>query len=198
MSEKNLAAVRMKQATEAQKKMKADAALSTVNMAFSALVENKEENPKLPEPVFKEHFLPFLTGQKPISEQPTVLKDWVDVAKSPMGEVDVVNEKGDTLFTVPPIYDSGVIDVVKRNLGESFSEIYSQYAMHTNNLPILGERFLANTFEKKVPQMTKASENAEQIAAGWKKVFDHYSLTAQTGNTVVNLSNHPADDLEYD
>lgn len=182
----------------AQKKMKVEQATAAINDAFQSLVVETVDRQKMPEPIFKEHFLPFLSGQKDLGDNPNIVKEWVDAAKSPVAEVDVVDETGQVIFTVPPLYDTDVIDSVKRKLGESFSAIYTQYTLHSNNLPVMGERFLAETFDKKIPSMMKKSENVEAANQRWTDIFNRYNITQVNGNAVSMPAVSDVSDLDYD
>ncbi len=181
----------------AQHRQKLQDASNAVNAVYTELIENTDHLTKLPEPIFKEHFLPFFTGQKSTTENPNVMQEWVSVAGSAMAKVDIINQDGETIFTVPPIYDSNIIKTAKDKLSQSFSDIYAQYNMHSNNLPMAGEKYLAEAFSEKIPTLLKPSETSSENQQGWEKIFQHYGLNEFNVQTPALLES-AVDDIEYD
>lgn len=71
-------------------------------------------NARLPEFVFKEHFLDFFKNYRNLtakdkSESPLYAK-WIELAGSEHNEVDIINEKGETIFTTPGLFAKPTVD----------------------------------------------------------------------------------------
>lgn len=189
------------QVTEQQRSLAANSANELINDVFQNLVVGaKADTAKLPESIFVEQFLPFFSGEQNVKDRKEFFSEWIGVAGSPMGEVNVINEEGNVLFSVPPMFDSSVIETAKRNLGESFSDIYSQYKMHSNNLPVVGEKFLADAFEKKIGTTVKKSDVVSSNQERWNNILTRYGrkVGGVAGNPISVKTTNPGDDVEYD
>ena len=69
----------------------------------------------IPEPVFKEIFLPFFTGEKTANAEQPVIQHWMGLVGSATAPADVVDIQGNVLFEVPPMYDTTRIDNLTRH-----------------------------------------------------------------------------------
>lgn len=71
------------------------------------LIETKE-NPRLPEYIFKEHFLDFFkeygTMTKEDKHKAPLYQKWLELAGSEYGEVDIIDNQGNVLFTTPGLF----------------------------------------------------------------------------------------------
>lgn len=166
---------------------------------FNALVvEGKKDLSTLPETVFKEYFYPFFKGEVTAATQPGIVAEWIAIAGSAMCEVNVVDAQGKVEFTVPPLFDSSIIESAKRRLGNSFADIYSQYKMHSANLPIVGEKFLADAFEEKIPAILKTSETLSPNQARWQTIFHRYgdALPGEKNEKMTAITQ--GNDIDYE
>lgn len=149
----------------------------STNQTFEALVvEPSREKSRIPEQTFKDHFLPYFSGQANVSDNPDVLPMWVGIAGSPSSEVSVVDQSGNVLYDVPAIMDLSIIDSSRRKLGESLSNIYSQYELHSNQLPVVGERYLVEAMERKTSTLFKESEQFTNNSKRWNNIFERYGI----------------------
>lgn len=173
----------------------------STNQTFEALVvEPSREKSRVPEQTFKDHFLPYFSGQASVVDNPDVLPTWVGIAGSPSSEVSIIDQSGNVLYDVPAIMDLSIIDSSRRKLGESLSSIYSQYELHSNQLPVVGERYLADAMGRKTPTMFKESEKFTENAGRWNNIFERYGIKQQT--TLVEKKTLPTSgadlDVEYE
>ena len=173
----------------------------STNQTFEALVvEPSREKSRVPEQTFKDHFLPYSSGQASVVDNPDVLPTWVGIAGSPSSEVSIIDQSGNVLYDVPAIMDLSIIDSSRRKLGESLSSIYSQYELHSNQLPVVGERYLADAMGRKTPTMFKESEKFTENAGRWNNIFERYGIKQQT--TLVEKKTLPTSgadlDVEYE
>ena len=170
----------------------------TTNMVFESLVvEPSKQHAVLPEPIFKAEFLPYFSGEKSIAENKEVIPQWLQIAGSPSGEVDVIDQAGNVQFTVPAAFDLTVIEATHRKLGESMSDIYNMYQLHSNNSPKIGERVLAESFKNKIPSVIKASEILTTNQERWGKIFEHYGIGSKKDTSQAKQTSGD-DDVEYE
>jgi hypothetical protein len=164
---------------------------------FNGLIDNKPKG-KLPEPLFREHYLKYFTGEIPMEEDTSIIAEWVGIAGSPGSEVDIVGPDGKTILTVPPLFNTDVIDPVRDNSENSFSNIISNYMLKSNNIPAAADRYLENELDKKKESVAKTKSNN---IAKWEKILDHYGVKANN-NVEINNPNNEADisdnDLDFD
>lgn len=173
----------------------------STNQTFEALVvEPSREKSRIPEQTFKDHFLPYFSGQANVSDNPDVLPMWVGIAGSPSSEVSVVDQSGNVLYDVPAIMDLSIIDSSRRKLGESLSSIYSQYELHSNQLPVVGERYLVEAMERKTSTLFKESEQFTNNSKRWNNIFERYGIKQE--EPVVEKKSLPKSgedlDVEYE
>ena len=79
-----------------------------VKDAHQLLLNDPRTRNKLPEYLFKSNFLPLFAG---LETHPDVtIGMWVSVAGTPFAEVDIIDDQGQILFSVPPIFERHVVD----------------------------------------------------------------------------------------
>lgn len=169
---------------------------------LSEIVEDAAQNrAQLPEPLFREHFLPFFSGASSIKDRSDIITKWIGIAGSPVAEVDVVNEQGQALFTVPGYYDTTVVDAMSRSLGKeaTLSTIINRYNQQMTNIPQIAEKEVQKNLEVKSESLLQPSKNYQNNRERWETIFHHYGLntplTRQKEETVKTAS---VDDIEYD
>lgn len=175
-------------------------AAKKMEFVFDALVTHAEPTAKIPEDVFVHHFLPYFSGEKPMTKENKVMENWVAISGTPTNEVAVMDKTGKELYRVPPVFDTNILDVTSRNLGESMSDIYAGFAMRKNNLPAIANKFLAGSLENRLSTLVDVSE-ASPNQKRWNDIISRYQKP-NTGALVSKPKQEtqalPDDDLVYD
>jgi hypothetical protein len=135
-------------------------AKADINMAFSALV-TEVPRAKLPEHIFKNLFLPVLSGAVNVEEADRIYVYWISVAGSPTAEIDVIDTKNNVLFTLPPVINSEMINSVDRRT--ALQDIYTEGKLRENNLPILGQQYLIPRLGNKVQEFLSSTTDDRAI-----------------------------------
>ena len=169
---------------------------AAMNMVHDSLVTHKT-NAKLPEDIFKFYFLPYMSGQQPIPDNINLISEWISIAGTPMSEVDIINEAGNVIFTVPSLFDTNNIDVTSRDKGSSLSDIYSQYELRNNNVPIAAVNFLKKALNEKTSTMLQSSPESKATVQAWMDIYARYGIVAETAIKVID-EDDGSDDLIYD
>lgn len=133
------------------------------------------ETPKarIPEPVFREIFLPYFTGEKEPSRNEDAIAHWVGLVGSATESANVVNVKGEVLFEVPPMYDSSRINTVKDDSDNTnFSTIFTVYAEQSSVHSALGNQYLGEELAKKTRYISEGNKEGPS----WKPVLEYYGL----------------------
>ena len=82
--------------------------LTAVDMAPAAafideyITATTEPPRRIPEPVFRELFLPFFLGERPADEQPELIAHWIGLIGSASLPADIVDATGNVLFFSSP------------------------------------------------------------------------------------------------
>lgn len=163
--------------------------VSKIDKTFDDLVlaPSKEIN-SLPENIFVNYFLPFFCGEKTQQDRPTIFAEWISIAGSPVKDVRIIDAQNKELFVVPGLMDSTVIDKFNEKDGASLYKIFTNYELHKAHLPVLGERYLADTLQTKIPELTKKSDTFQSDKERWNYIFQKYNKIKQTDNSAVSTS----------
>lgn len=190
--------------TEIQAKTAHDAVVNAIrdnlkeqtDQVFNGLVANVEKS-KLPEAIFKEVFLPYFSGSKPIPPDVPVLAQWVSIAGTAMSEVEIIDENKEVLYTVPGLLDTTVVNTAKHNRGSGLSDIIANARMHGAGLPIVGERYLAEALQDKLSVMLRPTDIAGSNGPKWKAIYDRYGIKDANLQSSASSNDHEEDDVEY-
>lgn len=163
--------------------------ISKITQSFNDLViEPSKEITRLPESVFAGYFLPFFCGEKLQKDNPKIFAEWISIAGSPVKEVQIVDAADKDLFIVPGLMDSSVIDKLNEKGTSSLLSIFTNYELHKAHLPVLGETYLADSLEQKMPTMTKSSEQIEENSKKWQHIFIRYGKIKENKPKAVTQS----------
>ena len=156
-----------------------------------------QTNTQLPEDIFVGYFLPYFSGQREITSDQKVIGDWISVAKTPMASVDIVNDGGTVLYTVPPIFNTSLINANKQDRENSFSAIYNKFQLLNNNIPATANKYLMEQFSNKFGELD-ANTDVSEATAKWNNIFERYNIVPVVKETSVTVVlDEPEDDLEY-
>lgn len=158
----------------------------------------KKENSRLPESIFTGYFLPYFSGQQPITKESHVMAEWISVAGTPMNEVDIIDNEDTVLYTVPSLFDTNIINVVNQSGQGTFAGIFSEYNLHNNNLPQLGERFLSGALKDKFERIQTDSDLKDKNLSTWKSIFQRYNIPVDHSSDNDPTVSADDDLIEYD
>lgn len=161
-----------------------------IDYSFNALVVNVP-NAKLPEHVFKQLFLPLLAGEIKETEISNLMIYWISVAGSPTGDIDIIDTRGDVLFTLPSVLNTTMID--PSNHASGLSDLYTEAQMYFNQLPVMGERFLIPGLGKKLGEILNNLDNPKVVLI--RSILERYGKTPPLVTAMVN--NQDDDELIY-
>lgn len=168
-----------------------------INKSFESLVVNTPKN-KLPESLFVEHFLPYFSGDvnDPRVKGRDVLTDWVSVAGTPMAEVDIIDEEQNVIFSVPALYDTNIINLVKPKTGNAIADIYQEYELRKVGVPVAANNFLTNALLDKTRQLTNVEQN--KTTQRWDAIYARYNTKPSQVDPRASGNSDPATDVIYD
>ncbi len=152
----------------------------------------------IPEPVFKEIFLPFFTGEKTANAEQPVIQHWMGLVGSPTAAADVVDIQGNILFEVPPMYDTTRIDNLARHEKDvGFARIFGVAEEQARVHVSLGKAYVAEELTKKL--LTELPENATSKYS-WRPALEYYGLIPKETQAAAQSQRRPDndDDLVFD
>ena len=157
-----------------------------------------EPNRKIPEPVFRELFMPFFLGERPAEEQPELLAHWIGLVGSASLPADIVDVSGNVLFQIPPVYDTAQLDVLSRNPdADNFQKVFTNYIDDSKLHPAIGQRYLAEQLSKKLD----TNLNGEQATASkysWRPALEYYKLITPAAATSSSTAAASDDDFDFE
>jgi len=157
----------LKEYSEKLTTIKTEAVKEQINEVANELL--LVENAKLLESVFVEYFLDhFKSGQNDIHSALTL--KWIELAGSPFNEVDIVDDNGNIIYSVPPIMARPNIDEAVENM--DFNNIMATYQLKKNNIAALGANYI-NTQLNNVGKNIKA-DNKNIYTERWLSIFNRY------------------------
>ena len=178
--------------SKAVENKKLDALKQNAELFKSEIIEKEEASKhKMPEVVFKdlflEHFKEIAEG-KQVSDD-TLTAAWIGLAGSPYNEMDIVDEKGDTLYTVPSVLSRPKLDE-KFYSSVSFTDMAAKYQEKSNYLEAEGTRYLNSA----VKSMEGTISSSQPLGgARWNAIFNRYDT-----NKLKDSVKHRVDDVEDD
>ncbi len=134
----------------------------------------KQTQAKLPEAVFKAYFLPLFAGYPTDKTVNEAL--WASIAGNPYRTVDIVDESGQVLFTVPPLLVRERIDPTRIDQHTSpMSHVMQTLQQLARISPIKARRYLEAEFNKRNIHQ-EAHEEVLLMIHQWKTIFDRYQI----------------------
>lgn len=159
---------------------------------------------KLPENLFVEFFLPLFRGE---IVDPAMVDDyrrkWFTIAGHPQGEVNIINEAGEVLFTTPSYSYTKMFDPTKSDVGGSFKDLVTMANQLGRANPVRAKQYLENNLVQKFDSMRIKGHVLTKEEERWIAIFQRYPSknvdNTSKGNSVGGTSKPSAltdDDLE--
>ena len=159
--------------------------------------------PRLPETLFVEFFLPLFRGD---IKDPLLVEEyrskWFTLARHPQDEVNIIDERGNVLFTTPSYSYTKMFDPTKSDVAGSFKDLITiANQMGTAN-PIRAKQYLENNLVKKFDAMRVKGHVLTKEEERWIAIFQRYASknddNTSSGNSVggTKPSTLSDDDLE--
>lgn len=127
---------------------------------------------QFPEALFLQHFFPFFIGDVPAT-QLINNTTWIDkVAGSSHNPVDIIDAAGQVLFTVPPMFDTSVLDQAQSG-GQTMTLVERHYS-RLKEIDVSGsQQFLKNTLSS-IHVKDKPTEQLYANFRAWNDILIRY------------------------
>ncbi len=166
---------------------------------------NKEHNARISEDNFVNVFLPFFAGEENIYD--VSLGNWVSVASmsghlsaGQFREVDVVDNEGNILFTVPPILDRDAIKPAKLDDRATLPILMEQANLLGAIKPSLKINMQNKIFNSLLDKMDNGNERARSYLVRWNDIFTRYGRESifKVEKNINSQSSDIGDDTTYE
>lgn len=126
---------------------------------------------RMPEQQFVKVFLPVLAnGFINGNDEALDIHKWMSVAGGPLRPVDIIDESGEVLFTVPPIYETTGIH--SDNSHNSVFDIMSNLKLELQNNPIEADRRIRDRF---FTSLDIKGSNQTRFLVNWAFILERYN-----------------------
>ena len=167
----------------------AEAAVEAVTRLYDEILNTARA--RFPESKFRTLFAPYFMGEKEIPSNSDFYTAWIGIAGSPQAEVDIVDDKGNVVFTVPSLIDSSIINISGKTHLEDISR---EAELHYQRLKAEGDKF---SNEVMVPEVKKLISGETKAKEKWEKIARYYGYEKKSPNK-DQISNNDDSDLDYD
>jgi len=151
---------------------------------------------KIPEHVFREYFLPIFSGQRTIADNDSTLEMWFRISGGPDRSVDVINHLGETVVTVPPIYNTSAYKPVSNNDMDIGSLVKMASEAERN---LTDPRPYTAAVENTLSQGFSDTDDHQER---WKAVFDYFGIVPikrdQSSSDKAGSDTDDSDFFEYE
>jgi hypothetical protein len=171
-----------------------------LNRSYDSLIIQRT-TVNLPEHVFRGYFLPYFSGNTnlPMYQGKDIIAEWIGIAGSPMGEVNVILPNGQIAFTVPAMFDTNTLSVNGQARG-GLKNILQEYEMRKAGVPAAANNFLMNSLYNESKQITSTPIDMNPATERWVKIFKYYGILPKTEVSNMNPGAQldTDDDLVYE
>lgn len=143
----------------------------------------------LPEKVLKDFFIPgFLDTDN--KDNVAVMK-FIEYAGSPYSEVDIINERGEVIFTCPPMMNNSKSDTGK-NI--PYSELAGTYELKKARMIQEADQYMSGVAGGIASTVEIAKDNSTFT---WNKIIEKYTVPNKIDED-IGVSNDLDDDMDDD
>lgn len=149
-------------------------ATDTINTVYDRLMASTPKG-RLPEHIFAGYFLPVFANIRPYSDYPNIIVEWISIAGTPNSEVDIIDPAGKVLYTVPALYDDGVLGL-GRFAGKGAHHLAEEYAIRKAHPRANGEAYIADQLTSSLGEGSDISPSTQR----WLNIFARYNIQDPT------------------
>ena len=167
-----------------------------VRRSHLALVD-KQDRRELPEALFKELYLPYFAGQDNINSRPDLIEKWLNVAGTGFSEVNLINDSGEVIATVPGL--SSTLHLQVSTSSVNLSDACRQAEIVGSQIKSLGTRYFNSALLAREKELidTIVPDSLESVKQKWNEVFQHFGIDVNAVRA-NNASSNTSDEVRLD
>lgn len=172
-----------------------------INDIYESLVVDKSNRPTILERNFVGIYLPMFSGQVPQGDAnpyKVSLSTWIsDVARSVFTPVDVIDETGEVLYTVPPVCDSKTVKLATDHHNNLRNMVIRSKYLERSSVRGTSSNYELDFMEH---NLDNYSDNTYTRAytEQWERIFKHYGINVNIGQTSKQEETVKEDDTNKD
>lgn len=164
----------LKKASEEMVDPDAQYVLETAKLMEKTIIQ-EQPKAKLPEIIFREHFVDFFrnygSNTEPTEADSTTYARWLTIAGSEFNEVDIIDDKGNVIFTVPPMLTKPNVDYKATrtiNVNDTAYDATNKF----NRTPAESSNFITSKVSKLMSGAITVDTSGDEFR--WKKILNKY------------------------
>ena len=142
---------------------------------FEKNLVTEDRKARVPEMIFKEHFVDFFKSYgkntTPTEADSTTYARWLTIAGSEFNEVDIINESGDVIFTVPPMLTKPNVDY-KATRQIRVDDTAYDATNKFNRTPAESSNYMASKVNKMMSGAITVDTRHDEAA--WERILKRY------------------------
>lgn len=158
----------------------------TIGMIHDSLVTNQTIQ-KFPVDKFNKFFAPYFLGKLEMPEKSDIVDTWVGIAGSPFLPVDIVNNKNEILFQVPPIFGKLNSDA---NGKINFTDKFMELQQRSGDIPGRTQKFINN----EIMPLTDGMKS-EDYTSTWEGIGEVYGVEYKSSRKKEVVKSDIGDEL---
>lgn len=167
---------------------------SALDFVYKGIILDPQlDLPKLPEHIFTSYFLPYFAGQVQVDKH---VADWISVAGAPSQQVNIIDNAGNVLFTVPALLNTAHIQRLRPEGSLPFVSIIAMANALGTQSPARAEELFINTMLERYRQVHNSDYKPTDIEMRWIEIFTRYNVTPvfPEGHVGTSVEVAPEDD----
>lgn len=167
-----------------------------IDQIFESMQIIEKERARLPEHIFVSYFLPFFIGQRQVDEKNNYPAQWISIAGSPTSEVDIIDNSGNYLFTVPAFFNTKKNNPVGERGNLNFNALISAAELLKSRSPIESSNTVNQLYQAKMAKYLNNHVDPED-AKKWKFIFDKYKIVSNIEEDKEEVNKQEPTEDEY-
>ena len=161
---------------------------------FASVVTDTKK--KFPESLFRKYYVAFFSGTKS-EHDATLLEHWYTIAGSPFDEVDLVDNVGNVVATVPAITNRDVIPVIAaRQDGISVDFAMETARQQASLSPRMAQTRLTTSLNEKFIKPDESS--TKTVQSKWTALMSRYAADLPKSASTAAKAASADSDFDYD
>lgn len=148
----------------------------------SIITDAKKDLPMLPETIFKSYFLPYFAGQvAPANHVP----DWISIAGAPTQQVNIIDNIGNVLFTVPALLSTQHIQRLRPEGALPFASIVAMAQALKTKSPTQSHNLFVSAMLERYRQVHDSDYQPTEDELAWLGIYTRYDVIPAGGETAA-------------
>ena len=128
---------------------------------------------RLPETIFVRDFLPTFAAKKGTPNQDEVIAVWFCISDGPLRPVDILDNAGNVLYTVPPVQNTRIFNPLNDS-DIRFKDVVATAKQVSMMSPVAGDNVITGAVDAKFNAMFDPARMRTDDEKTWDSIFQRY------------------------